>query len=60
MDNKNGAENNEMDEKIDRLQKQNQGEMIALKKLLEGLEKIGKSNSKNAEIKKSKESKPSK
>lgn len=33
---------NEIDEKIDRLQKQNKAESIALKKLLEGLEKIGK------------------
>ena len=32
----------EIDEKIDRLQKQNKAESIALKKLLEGLEKIGK------------------
>lgn len=60
MDNNNGAENNEMDEideKIDYFQRQQEGEVIALKKLLEGLEKIGKSNSKNAEIRKSKPSK---
>jgi len=35
-------EYDEIDEKIDRLQKQNEAESIALKKLLEGLEKIGK------------------
>jgi len=43
----------EIDEKIDRLQKQNEAESIALKKLLEGLEKIGKSNPKIDEPKKS-------
>lgn len=32
----------EIDEKLERLQEQNKAESIALKKLLEGLEKIGK------------------
>jgi hypothetical protein len=57
LNNKDNAENNEMDEideKIDHFQKQQEGEAIALKKLLEGLEKIGKSNSKKVEIKKEK------
>jgi|GEM_PF-6641655 len=35
-------EYDEIDEKIKRLQKQNEAESVALKKLLEGLEKIGK------------------
>lgn len=35
-------EHDEIDKKIERLQKQNEAESIALKKLLEGLEKIGK------------------
>jgi hypothetical protein len=34
--------NEDIDKKIDRLQKQNEAESAALKKLLEGLEKISK------------------
>lgn len=49
-------EMDDIDEKIDRLQRKNEAERIALKKILEGLEKIGKSNPKNVEVKKAKKS----
>nr|NQU93964.1 hypothetical protein [Bacteroidota bacterium] len=46
--------NEEIEEKIDRLQKQNEAESIALKKLLHGLNKMGKANIKKSETKKNK------
>jgi len=46
----------DIDIKIDRLQKQNEAESNALKKLLEGLEKIGQSDT-EPEVKKTKKKK---
>lgn len=41
----------EIEEKLDRLQKQNEAESIALKKLLTGLDKIEKSKINNSDLK---------